>query len=333
MFDYTTEYLGLTLKNPLIISACSKLRDISYCQKLEEYGASAIVLPSLFEEEIHMNQHELNHYFTTSSHLSSESQDFLPSFQDFKNINGEEYLESIRQLKSKLSIPIIASLNAYSDGGWANFAREIEKAGASALELNIFFVPTNNEQTSSEIEEIYLSIIKNVKAQIKIPLAVKVGPYFTSFANMAKKIGEAKANGLVIFNRFLEPDFDLTTLDVNPTLEFSQKEEMRLTLHWTALLYKNTPMSLCSGRGVKDKDGFIKLLMAGADVVSIASVLYQKGPEIVKTILTEAHSFFEENEYTSIKQLKGSMSYKNVADPSLFERANYLKMLKTKHDY
>jgi dihydroorotate dehydrogenase (fumarate) len=328
MFDYTTKYLGLTLKNPLIISACSKTRDLDYCKKMQEFGASALVLPSLFEEEILMNQHELNSYFTESSHLSPESSDFLPTFQEFNNINGEAYLEYIQQMKKTVSIPVIASLNGFSVGGWVDYAAKIEAAGADALELNIYFIPTDFSKSSLQIEDEYIKIIEAVRKKIKIPLAVKVGPYFSSFANMASKIEKAGANGLVIFNRFLEPDFDLETLDVNPVLEFSHQQEMKLTLHWTALLYKNINMSICSGRGVKDRNGFIKLLMAGADVVSLSSALYQEGPTTISNILREAQVWFEENEYQSISQLKGSMSYRNVKDPSVFERANYMKILK-----
>lgn len=327
-FDFQTEYLGLKLKNPLIISACSKTGDIDNCKRYEDFGASAIVLPSLFEEEITMGQKEIHHYFLESSHLSSESMDFLPNFMDFSNINGEAYLERLVKIKKSLSIPLIGSLNGHSLGGWVDYAKKIEDAGADALELNIYFVPTDPDLTSLDIEHKYVEIIKSVKNQIKIPLAVKVGPYFSSFANMAKKIEKSGANGLVIFNRFLEPDFDLEHLSVNPNLEFSHAHELKLALHWTAILYSHTKLSLCAGKGVKEKDGFIKLLMAGADVVSVASALYQHGPEVIKKILSESENWFIDHEYKSIEQLKGSMSYKNVEDPSLFERANYMKLLK-----
>jgi len=332
MFDYSTKYLGLNLSNPLIISACTKTRDLEMCKKFEELGASAIVLPSLFEEEIMYSQHELDSYLTYSSSLSAESFDFIPSHQDFGNLNGESYLEMIHKHKKNLKIPLIASLNGHSFGGWSSYAKKIQEAGADALELNIYFVPTNINKTADEVEREYLKIIESVKKNVTIPVSVKLGPYFSSFANMAKKIESTGVEGLVLFNRFIEPDFDLSTLDLNPTLEFSNAQEMKLTLHWTAILHKQVNLSLCSGRGVKDKSGFIKLLMAGADTVGIASVLFQEGPHAISKILSEAKDWFEENEYSSVSQLKGSMSYKNISDPSQFERANYMKILKRNYE-
>lgn len=327
-FDFSTTYLGLKLKNPLIIAACSKTLSVENCKMFEELGASAIVLPSLFEEEITMGQKELDSYFTKSSNLSPESSDFLPSFQDFTNLNGEDYIQKIKDIKKSLTIPVIASLNGHSLGGWVDYAKKIETAGADALELNIYFVAANPLDDGSVIEKKYVDIIKAVREKIKIPLAVKVGPYFSSFSNMAKKIESSGANGLIMFNRFLEPDFDLETLSVNRNMEFSHASELKLALHWTAILYGRTKLSICAGKGVKDKEAFIKLLMAGADTVSIASAIYQHGPNIISKILKESKEWLLEKEYSSITQLKGSMSYKNIADPSLFERANYMKLLK-----
>lgn len=331
-FNFSTTYLGLQLKNPLIISACSKTRDISLCRRFEELGASAIVLPSLFEEEMTFTQDQMDRYFLESSNLSFEGQHFSPASLHEKRPSEEEYLTLIQNMKKSLSIPVIASLNAYSPGGWANYARRIEEAQADALELNIYFVATDPEHDAFYIEQRYLDIISQVRATIKIPLTVKVSPFFSSFANMAKKIEAQKVQGIVLFNRFLEPDFDLEQLEVNSTLEFSHQQEMKLSLNWAAILYKQTRLSLCVGRGVKSSQDFIKLLLAGADCVSIASVLYQDGPQSIKKILDESFQWFVQNDYQSIEQLKGSMSLVNVKDKSSFERANYMKILKTKFD-
>lgn len=329
-FDFTTQYLGLTLSTPLIISACSKTRDVGLCQKFEEYGASAIVLPSLFEEEINFSQEQLHRYLLESSNLSPEGQNFLPIPDEVNYANEETYLNLIHKMKKSVGIPVIGGLNAYSRGGWVEYAQKIEQAGADALELNIFFVATDPDTDSVEIEQRYLDIIQSVRGQIKIPLTVKLGPYFSAFANLVKKIEALGADGLVLFNRFLEPDFDIEELDVLTKLEFSHQQEMKLSLNWTAILHRQTKMSICAGRGVKDYQDFIKLLLAGADCVSIASLIYQEGPHSIRKILRDSLNWFEEKEYQSVAQLKGSMDYNNIANKSIFERANYLKILKSR---
>ncbi len=331
MFDYTTKFLGLDLKNPLIISACSKTRELEHSKRFVELGASAIVLPSLFEEELVFNQNELQSFLTYSSHLSPESSDFLPNFQNLSNAEGESYLELIAAHKKALHVPIIASLNGHSPSGWEKYAKKIEDAGASALELNIYFVPTNPNKDALQIEAEYLEIIKNVRSKIKIPLTIKLSPYFTNFSNMAKKIESTGVEGITIFNRFIEPDFDIESMDINPKLQFSNAEEMKLSLHWTAILRGQLNLSICAGRGVKNEFDFIKLLMAGADAVGIASVIYQDGPSKISSILDGAKKWLSEHDYHSISELKGSMSYKNVSDPSAYERANYMKILKNNY--
>jgi dihydroorotate dehydrogenase (fumarate) len=285
----------------------------------------------LFEEELVYNQNDLQSFLTYSSHLSPESSDFLPNFQNLSNAEGESYLELISAHKNALNVPIIASLNGHSSTGWEKYAKKIEDAGASALELNIYFVPTNPNIDAIKIENDYLEIVKSVRAKIKIPLTVKLSPYFTNFSNMAKKIEQAGADGITVFNRFIEPDFDIETMDINPKLEFSSAQEMKLSLHWTAILKSQLNLSICAGRGVKNEFDFIKLLMAGADSVGIASVIYQEGPSKISSILKNAEKWLVEHEYNSITELKGSMSYKNVSDPSMYERANYMKILKNNY--
>jgi dihydroorotate dehydrogenase (fumarate) len=329
MNRFKTKYLGLELKNPLIISACKMTGDVNKVRRMEDYGASALVLPSLFEEEITYDKDYIENFTSLSEGGSFEAFNYFAEPESYKNLEGEEYLENISRIKKAVGIPVIGSLNGVGLGGWTKYAKLIEKAGADALELNIFYIPTDSKETGLDIENRYIDIVKKVKSEIKIPLAVKLNPFFSSLANMAVKLDQAGADGLVLFNRFLEPDIDLETLEINPKLEFSSATEMRLPLHWTAILYSKVNASLCAGRGVKTSEQMIKLIMAGADTVAISSVLYQQGLESIQSILEGAKVWMDENDYESYQQMKGSMSYKNLANPALLERLNYMKTVRS----
>lgn len=328
MDRFETEYMGLTLKNPLIISACSLTRELDKVKKMEEYGAAAIVLPSLFEEELTYDQEYIETFTNSFQGFSPEAFDYLPEPDKYNNLEGEEYLENLHKIKMETSIPIIGSLNGVGIGGWTKYAKLMQEAGADGLELNIFYIPTDPKLTALDIENRYLDVLKKVKSEVTIPVAVKLNPFFSSLANMATKLDEGGADALVLFNRFLEPDINLETLEINPKLEFSSSLEMRLPLHWTAILHSRVKASICAGRGVKNAEQMIKLIIAGADAVSIASVLYQDGLPSIKKILHEANNWMDEKEYISFHQMRGSMSYKNLSDPSHLERLNYMQTIK-----
>lgn len=328
MSRYKTKYMGLELKNPLIISACSMTRDLEKVKQMEEYGASAIVLPSLFEEELTYDQAYIENFTNSFQGFSPEAFDYLPEPDKYSNLDGEEYLENLHKIKKSIGIPVIGSLNGVGAGGWTKYAKLMQEAGADGIELNIFYIPTDPNLTANDIEERYINVIKKVKGEVSIPVAVKLNPFFSSLANMATKLDKAGADALVLFNRFLEPDINLDTLEIDPKLEFSSALEMRLPLHWTAILYGRVNSSICAGRGVKNADQMIKLIMAGADTVSIASVLYQHGLTSIKTILEDADRWMDEKQYDSFQQMRGSMSYCNLSDPSHLERVNYMKTIK-----
>lgn len=324
-----TTYMGLKLKNPLVVSACPLTKELDSALLMEDKGAAAIVLPSLFQEEIQQDRQNIEDIFDGTASIGPEALDFFPIPVAYKNIEGEEYLESIRTIKSRLGIPVIASLNGSSPGGWLDYSKLMQEAGADAIELNIFFVPTDPKVTGDQIEAVYIDILKEVKKSSSIPVAVKLAPFFSSFTNMATKLDEAGADGLVLFNRFLEPDFQLEELEVIPKMSFSTQAEMRLPLHWTAILSGKIKASIASGRGIKKAEHIIKMIMAGADAVTIASIIYQEGIESIERLIADVKKWMEENEYESIAQMKGSMSYQMISDPSLFERVNYLKELRS----
>ena len=256
-----TKYMGLELKNPLIISACSMTRDLEKVIQMEDYGASAIVLPSLFEEEINYDKEYIETFTTQSEGLTPEAFNYFPEPQKYNNLEGEEYLENLHKIKKAVHIPVFGSLNGVGLGGWTKYAKLMQEAGADGIELNIFYIPTDPKLTALDIENRYIDIVKKVKSEVTIPVAVKLNPFFSSMANMATKLDLAGADALVLFNRFLEPDINLETLEIDPKLEFSSAMEMRLPLHWTAILYGGVKASLCAGRGVKNAEQMIKLIM------------------------------------------------------------------------
>lgn len=324
--DLSTTYMGLKLKNPIVPSASPLSETVEGIKALEDAGASAVVLYSLFEEQIVHEENALDFYLTQKSESYAEALSYFPSKSDFKS-GPAEYLELIRKAKEAVNIPLIASLNGVSVGGWMKYAKNMQEAGADGLELNVYYIPTDSNLPGSQVEQIYLNNLKAVKENVKIPVAVKLSPYFSSMSNMAKKLDEAGADALVMFNRFYQPDFDLDNLEVIPNLTLSSKWELRLPLRWIAILYGQLKASMAATSGVHDYEDVIKVVMAGGDVAMMASELLRHGAGRISQMLEGLNRWMEEKEYDSISMMKGSMSQKKVAEPAAFERANYMKML------
>jgi len=325
--DLRTSYMGLELKNPLVPSASPLSMNLDTARRLEDAGASALVMYSLFEEQIVHDVHQLDHYLTTYSESYSEALSYFPEPEAYTNLYAEEYLDHIRQLKEQLSIPIIASLNGVSSGGWMDYAKLIEQAGADALELNIYYMATDPAITGAQIEGMVVEDVKAVKRRIAIPVAVKLGPYFSSFANLAVQLDHAGADALVLFNRFYQPDLDLENMEVEPSLVLSNSVEKRLPMRWIAILYGQIKASMAATSGVHSAEDVAKIIMVGADVAQMASVLLRKGVAHLGQIETDLMNWMEEHHYNSIQEMKGSMSYQSISEPAAFERANYLKVL------
>jgi dihydroorotate dehydrogenase (fumarate) len=324
--DLTTTYLGKKLKNPLVASASPLSRSIDNIRRLEDAGAAAIVLFSLFEEEILHETRELDHYLTYGTESYAEALSYFPEPQEFY-LGPEAYLEHIRQAKAAVEIPIIGSLNGVSPGGWINYARKIEAAGADALELNLYYIPTDPALSSDDIERIYLNTLKAVKGSVNIPLALKLSPFFSAMANMARQFDAAGANALVLFNRFYQPDIDLENLEVMPNVILSTPQAMRLPLRWIAILYGKIKADLAATSGIYTASDVLKMLMAGANVTMMTSALLRHGVRHISKVLEEMIVWMEAHEYESVKMMQGSMSQKAVAEPAAFERANYIKAL------
>ncbi|MEX2586051.1 MAG: dihydroorotate dehydrogenase-like protein [Balneolaceae bacterium] len=322
-----TKYLGMTLKNPLVPSASPLSNDADIVKRLEDAGAAAVVMYSLFEEQITRENLALDHFLSTSSDSFAEALSYFPEPRAYHNLYAEDYLEHIQKLKNTVEIPVIASLNGVSKGGWMSYAKEMESAGADAIELNIYYIAGEPSMTSETVEQMYLDDLKAVKDSVKIPVSVKLGPYFSSFGNMAVRLEKEGAEGLVLFNRFYQPDFDLDLLEVNPSLELSSSFEKRLPLRWLALLRPHLTCSLAATTGIHNAEDVIKMILAGADVAMMASILLHKGPEVLKVILEAMDRWMEEKEYESVTEMRGAMSSASVSDPSAFERANYIKIL------
>jgi dihydroorotate dehydrogenase (fumarate) len=324
--DLTTFYLKQKLKNPLVVSACPLTGSIHSIQQLEEAGASAIVLQSMFAEQIEHEEHELFRLHSYAGDSSPESSSYFPELQNY-NAGPEPYLEFLERAKHTVRIPIIGSLNGTAPGKWLRFARLYELAGADALELNIYFVPTNPTSSSLEIEKRYIDIVSEVAAHLSIPLAVKIGPYFSSIPHFAKQLVAAGAGGLVLFNRYLDPDIDLDTLRVQPHLELSQPCELRLVLRWIGILRDQLSCSLAATSGIHSANEVIKALLAGANVTMMASALLRNGATHLTSVLDGLTRWLEEHDYVSIQQLIGSLSRDRSTDASSFERGNYMKAL------
>jgi dihydroorotate dehydrogenase (fumarate) len=328
MPDLTTTYLGLRLKNPLVASASPLSKKLDRVRQLEEAGAAAVVMYSLFEEQITRESDELDYYLSHTTHTHAEALSYFPDMEHY-NIGPDAYLEHLYRIKHAVHIPIIGSLNGISAGGWVRYAREIEQAGADALELNIYYVPTDLDLPGTELENAYVNLVRNVRTTVHIPLAVKLSPFFTTLPHMARRFVEAGANGLVLFNRFYQPDFDLETFEVAPHLDLSTSHDLLLPLRWIALLYGRIDADFALTSGVHQVKDVLKAVMAGANVAMLASELLLNGSRRLTQLLTELEAWMEEYEYASISQMKGSMSQCSVAEPAAFERANYMRALNT----
>jgi dihydroorotate dehydrogenase (fumarate) len=327
--DLTTTYMGMTLKNPIVPSASPLSESVDKIRKLEDAGAAAVVMYSLFEEQLTGESEQLDHFLSYGEESFAEALSYFPEAEDYK-VGPEGYLELISQAKKAVGIPIIGSLNGVSTGGWIDYAKRIEEAGANALELNIYYIPTNLKMTGAEVEQMYIDVVREVKSAVSIPVAVKLNPFFSATANMAHRlVEEAQADALVLFNRFYQSDFDLENLEVVPHLELSSRYELRLPLRWVAILYGRVPVDFAITSGVHTYTGVLKGMMAGAKVTMMASELLQNGVSRISEILGEMSLWMEENEYESVTQMQGSMSQKNVAEPAAFERANYMKVLQS----
>lgn len=324
--DLSTSYLGLHLKNPLVASASPLSKRLDLAQRIEDAGASALVMYSLFEEQITHESLELDFFLHRGTDVFSEALSYFPDLDRY-NMGTEPYLDHLHAVKQALSIPVIGSLNGISTGGWIEYARRIEQAGADALELNIYYLPTDPDLTGAALEEEYVRLVRDVRATVKIPIALKLGPFFTSIPNMAKRFVEAGANGLVLFNRFYQPDFELEQLEVVPNLVLSTSHELRLPLRWIAILYGRIEADFALTSGVHTAIDVLKAMMAGASVAMMTSELLEHGIHRLTEILADLQEWMVEHEYDSITMMKGSMSQRAVAEPAAFERANYMKAL------
>lgn len=326
--DLTTEYLGLRLAHPVVPSSSPLTNTMDGIRRLEDAGASAVVLHSLFEEQLVLESAQLDHYLSYFTEAFAEALDWFPDQKEFR-VGPEEYLDKIRLAKEALSIPIIASLNGATPGGWTHHALLMQQAGADALELNTYHVPTDPEQDGAYIESLILETVAAVRAEVTIPVAVKISPYFSSTANMCKRLAEAGANGLVLFNRFYQPDLDLEALEAVPTHALSRSEDMRLPLRWVAILRDRVAVDFGITSGVHTVEDVIKGTMAGAKVTFMASELLQQGTRRIREVVEGVGRWLEEHEYESLQQAQGSMSQARSGNPVAFERANYMRVLQS----
>lgn len=326
--NLTTTYLGFKLRTPLVPSASPLSENIDNIKRMEDAGAPALVFHSLFEEQIRRDHHDLQFYLDQGTESFAEALTYFPEPAQCK-VGPEAYLDHIAQAKAAVHIPIIGSLNGTSFGGWMKYAQQIEQAGADALELNIYSVPSDPDRSAEDIENEYLTIVSSVEAQLNIPVAVKLSPFFTNFAQFARRIDRSGAGALVLFNRFYQPDIELETLDISPNILLSTPMAMRLPMRWIAMLYGRIGANLAATSGIHRATDALKMLMAGADVTMLCSVLLRRGIEHIAVLEREMREWMEEHEYESVEQLKGSMSQKNCPDPSAFERAQYMRALAT----
>lgn len=326
MIDLSTSYMGIPLKHPLVAGASPLSRNLDSVKALEDAGIASVVFYSIFEEQFQFESEELDHFLDRDSDSFLESLSFFPRHDEY-NLGPDEYLEHIQKAKSSLNIPIIGSLNGFSTGGWIEYAQKLEQAGADALELNIYTLPTDPDVSGQTVEQIYLDVIRDVKAKVNVPVAMKLSPYFSSTANMAKQLTEAGADGLVLFNRFYQPDINIEELEVEPRIELSVSSEKRLPMRWIALLYGRIQGDLISTSGVHNGVDLLQMMMAGACASQVVSALLRNGTDWINQTLTEVTEWMEEHEYGSISEMVGSMSQLKCPNPAAFERANYMKAL------
>ena len=326
MIDLSTNYLGLKLRNPIVVSASPLTEKLENFARMEDAGASAIVMYSLMEEQIEAESENIDNALEYGANSYAESTSYLPDMQKY-NVGPDRYLELLHKGKKAVSIPVIASLNGRSPGGWVRYSEFMEQAGADALELNIFDVASDPKFSANDLETRYCNIVRTIRKTVHIPIAVKLGPYFTSCANFATRLAEAGADGVVIFNRFYQPDFDLEEMEVTPNLVLSSPHELRLRLHWAAILYHQVETYIAITGGVHDSSDVLKCMMAGAHVTMMTSALLKYGIEHIGVVLAGIERWMEEHEYASIRQMRGAMSMVNIENPAAFLRGNYLKTL------
>jgi dihydroorotate dehydrogenase (fumarate) len=326
MSDLSTKYLGLNLKSPLLASASPLCESVDNIRRLEDHGLAGVVLPSLFEEQLELESLSLDDDLTRGAESFPESANFFPDLQTY-NLGPDGYLELIRQAKEAVNIPVIASINGISNGGWLQYTRLMEEAGADAIELNIYSIATDPAVSGAEVEKNYIDLVKHVKRSIRVPLAVKLSPFFSAPANIGVRFDEAHADALVLFNRFYQPDFDVEQLEVTPSLSLSRPEELLLRLHWTAILFGHVKADLGITGGVHTAHDVIKSILAGAKVAFMTSALLRNGVQHAAYVLKELSRWLDEHEYSSVQQMCGSMSHGSVPDPTAFERGNYMKVL------
>lgn len=324
--DLSTTYLGLDLRTPLVASASPLSETVANIKRMEDAGISAVVLYSLFEEQIRLEQIELHHHTTFGTESFAEALDYFPEPEDYKT-GPEQYLEHISKAKAAVDIPIIASLNGSSIGGWIDFAKQIEAAGADALELNLYSIPANINISGARVEENDLAVVQAVREQISIPVAVKISPFYSNIANMAKRFADVGANGLVLFNRFYQPDIDLEEFEVTPNVILSTPQALRLPMRWIAILYGRVQIDFAATSGIHQPEDAVKMLLVGANVTMMASALLRNGVEHVESVEAGLGIWMQENEYESVKQMQGSLSQINSPDPSAFERAQYMRAI------
>lgn len=321
-----TNYLGLELKNPIVAAACSSNRRLEIVQELEQAGIAAVVMPSLFEEQIEHDEWQFTQVPEYGAESFAEAATYFPALDSY-NTGPDDYLDSVRTMVDALSIPVIGSLNGVTRGGWTHYAKKIQDAGASALELNMYNLPTDPNVTAAQIEQNYLDLVAEVRAHVTIPLAVKIGPFFSAPANFARRLVESGADGLVMFNRFMQPDIDLDNMVIDPRLDLSHSWEARLPLRWIAILRGQLKTSLAATTGVHSMRDIVKMLLVGADVTMLASVILTRGPGIIASLLRELQEWLDEHGYRSVSQMRGSMSYINCPNPGALERSNYMQAL------
>lgn len=324
--DLSTQYLGMTLRSPIVPSASPLSEEIGSIRRMEDAGAGAVVLYSLFEEQLTRERHELHQYLTQATESFAEALTFFPEPSEF-HLGPSAYLNHVRAAKEAVSIPVIASLNGSSLGGWVDYASLIEQAGADALELNIYYIPASSNLAPREVEQRYVEILTAVRTAVRIPIAVKLSPYFSNMAHMAKRLEQAGANGLVLFNRFYQPDIDIETLEVRPRVIFSGPQDLLLPLTWIGVLYGRVSLSLAGTSGIHTHEDVLKMLMAGANVTMMAAALLRNGIGHIRRVEENLREWMEAHEYESVRQMQGSLSQFHCPDPSAFERANYIGAL------
>lgn len=326
MVDLTTKYMGMTLKNPLVPSASPLSSSIDSIKRMEDAGAAAVVLHSLFEEQIEFEAEALTHFLEYGTESFAEALSYFPAHDEYWR-EPDDYVELIRQAKGAVDIPIIPSLNGVSPGGWTGYAKRFEEAGADAVELNVYFLPTSFDLMSCDIEDLYVKLLKDVKQHVSIPVAMKLSPFFSAMPHVASMLDAEGADALVLFNRFYQPDVDIEELDVKLNLQLSTPIDMRMPMRWIAILYGHLDCSMALTSGIHSSEDIVKAMMVGADVANVCSVLLKQGIDQIGDLLQGVTAWMEEHEYESIEQMKGSMSHKSVPEPAAFERANYMKAL------